>query len=567
MFMDRKLFLFPLKMSQKKTFVLGVLVGLLYSAMLVATPFLVSLILNSAERGVLFGFSYSIGMLIAMLLLYCILTMLLYMFHKKAINDFLLSIKLTIEEQLILYVLQEENSSSKAANIINHDVPALCAFYYRNIFKIVSSVSFIVAGLIYSGMISFYAFLIELFFLFVATVIQLFFKKQLLVRYDSYRNERQNAIKVISSFINGRLAIKSHDAILYANSSVEKQIRKKAEAEAFYYLRKRLSGNLVVLMPMVATLFSSVLFFYLIMEGILEKNNAIAAAFVIGYIIWELIKLVPLFNEIATVKNIREYVLYACSETFLQRGERKEFEEEWEGSRISKISFDHVSVRYSEKTVLHKICLDLYSTKKYLILGSSGSGKSTLLQAMMDFISYEGTISDDTGTTSDDLPAGKKYLNFLNYLPQTVEVFPGTVSENIAMSVPPKKNEVELSMKKAHCSNLNSEEEINPALPSFSGGELRKIAFSRAMYYKKNRPILVLDEPFEGLDITSRRAIENEILHHEGMALVVSHIVDQDFLENLDGIIILEEGTIVYAGSYQDVPTALKLYYLQKLAD
>ena len=78
---------------------------------------------------------------------------------------------------------------------------------------------------------------------------------------------------------------------------------------------------------------------------------------------------------------------------------------------------------------------------------------------------------------------------------------------------------------------------------------------------------MLLDEPFEGLDILSRRVIENEILCHDGMALVVSHIVDNDFLEHIDGIIILEAGTIVYCGRYQDIPSALKQYYLQHIAD
>ena len=560
MLKDRKLFLPPLNVKQKKSFVIGVGVGLLYSAMLVATPFLVSWILNSADQGALLGFQYSIGMLVSMRLLYCIMTMLLYMFHKRAINDFILSIKLEIEEKSVLYILNNENSPSKAVNIINHDIPSVCELYYRNIFKIVSSASFIVAGLIYSGIISFYAFIIETLFLLAAAATQLFFKKQLSASYDSYRNERQNAIKVISSFINGRLAIKSNDAMAYANSSVETQIRKKAKAEASYYLRKRISSNLVVLTPMAATLFSSVLFLFLIVEGIVEKNNALAGAYVVGYIIWELIKLIPLLNDISTVKSIREYVRVACSTTLLQTDKNIKVENKQQISNISKISFDQVSVKYSEKTVLSNISLDLHTTKKYLILGNSGSGKSTLLQAMMDFVSYDGTISDDS-------ELGKKYIDLLNYLPQTVEVFPGTVSANISINDFPQKSEIAFAMKSANCCDLNTEGEINPTVTSFSGGELRKIAFSRAMYYRKSRPILLLDEPFEGLDILSRRVIENEILCHDGMALVVSHIVDNDFLEHIDGIIILEAGTIVYCGRYQDIPSALKQYYLQHIAD
>lgn len=548
---------FPLTGMQKKWFLIAVIAGFLYSAMLVATPFLVSLILNSAEKGMILGFQYNLGILITFLLLFCVATMLLYMLYKRSINLFLFSMKLAIEERAIYHILNFESSPSKASNIINHDIPNFCNLYYRNIFKIIASSSFIIAGLIYSAAISFYAFLIEAFFLILAIVIQVFSKKQLSHNYDCFRNERQSAIKVISSFINGKLTIKSNNAFTYANTTVGKQIREKAEAEYSFLLYKRISNVLIVATPMAATLIASLLFTALINGGMVEKNDALAGAFVVGYIIWELIKLVPLLNEVATVKSVREYVGMVGAVKFLDEGMSMAADESRGNMDFTKIDMRNVSVQFQEKTVLSNISLEFQASKKYLICGNSGSGKSTLLQALMNFVSYTGVISDDS-------KSGVKYQDYLNYLPQDVEVFPGTVSANIAIRDSYSKTEIERVLKSANYHSIQGEEIIEPGVASFSGGELRKIAFARALFHKDEKNILLLDEPFEGLDHSSRLIIEKEILCHEGMALVVSHVIDNYLLERVDEIIILEAGTVVYCGDYQNIPYVLKQYYLNQ---
>lgn len=548
--------LIPLTKMQKKWFFASIIMGFLYSAMLVATPFLVSFILNSAEEGTMLGFHYNMGVMIAFLLLFSIVTMLFFMLHKRAVNHFLFSVKLTMEEKSIRHILNFENSPSKASNIINHDIPGFCNLYYRNIFKIIASASFIAAGLLYSAIISFYAFLIEVFFLIAAILIHAAFKKRLTRNYDRFRDEKQSAIKTISSFINGKLTIQSNGAFSYADAAVGVQIKKKAEAEYSYYLCKRISNLLIATVPMAATLFSGILFVAMISSGAVGKNEALAAAYVVGYIIWELIKLVPLLNDIASVKSVREYVSMVSAAEF--SGESQGADRTPETPENVKIDMRDVSVQYEDKTVLHNVSIEFQPSKKYLIFGGSGSGKSTLLQALMNTVPYTGAISDGTGS-------GAAYRDCLSYLPQSVEVFPGTVSENIAVGGRYSKTEIETALKNANYYGLSGEEAIDPGAASFSGGELRKISFARAMFHKNEKNILLLDEPFEGLDQESRLMIEKAILEHEGMALVVSHIVDSYFLERVDQIIILESGTVIYCGDYSNIPHALKRYYLNQI--
>lgn len=540
----------PLKPEQRRNFAIAVIAGFVYSAMLVGTPFLVSAILYSAERGTIFGIHYNFRFLIAIILVYCVITMLLYLLSRKAINDFVFSIKLYIEEKTISYVLQHEKSASKATNIIINDIPNLCNLYYRNIFKVLNSAAFIICGLVYSAIVSVWAIAIEVAFLLIAIFVQLFFRNRITSNYDYYRKHKQEVIRGISSFINGKLTIQSNAAYSYAESAVGNLICDKAKFEYSFLIHKRISNILIICIPIMATLFSSLLFSLLTFEGELEKKAALAAAYVVGYIVWELIKVVPILNQFSTVKSIREYIKMVTSASGIH-------EEQASVSRkmnIYRISLTDVTVRIQGKNILNNISLDLNMPGKYLIIGNSGSGKTTLLHAIMGTISYLGKISDG-------IASGDSFRNLINYLPQSVEVFPGTVSSNIAISDQFSEIDIASVVKRSNYKNVDMDRMIDPFAGSFSGGELKKIAFARALFHRDSKPIMLLDEPFEGLDQESRSVIEWEILAHNGMTVVTSHILDADFAEQFDQIIVVENGNIAYKGHFKDIPYVLRQHY------
>ena len=540
----------PLEGEQKKSLAVALAAGFVYSAMLVGTPFLVSLILYSAEQGTILGIRYNLGILIGILLLYSIATMLLYLLNRKVINDFVLSVKLMIEEKTIRYILRHEKSASKAASVINNDIPALCSQYYRNIFKVLNSAAFIVCGLIYSAFVSPWALAVEVFFLLAAMGIQLFFKNRITAGYDRYRERKQESIGGITSFINGKLTIRSNNAFGYAESAVGDRIRGKADAEYTYLLRKRASNTLINSTPVMATLFSSLLFAFLIARGTLDRKAALAAAYVVGYIIWELIKMVPVLNDFSAVRSIREYAAKAAAD-----GEIPETEaapSAMEG--IRRIRLENVSVSTPEKTILRNIFLDLEVPGKYLVIGSSGSGKTTLLNALTGAAACTGHITDGS-------PSGDSFRSMISYLPQAAEMFPGTAAENIAVREKIPDKAVRSAAKRAGYESLDPEARIDPLSESFSGGELKKIAFARALFHEDSRPILLLDEPLEGVDRESRAVIQREILNHKGLAVVTSHILDTEFARQFDRILVIEDGIIAWSGVYEDIPYALRQHY------
>ena len=140
---------------------------------------------------------------------------------------------------------------------------------------------FIVFGLIYSAIVNIWAISIELLFLLIAIVIHLFFKNRISSNYDLYREKKQETIGGMTGFINGKLTIQSNDAYLYAESTVGGFIHDKAKAEFFYQIFKKAFNIIIGSIPVMATLFSSIFFSYLISEGALDKKAALAAAYVV----------------------------------------------------------------------------------------------------------------------------------------------------------------------------------------------------------------------------------------------------------------------------------------------
>lgn len=550
----KSVFLIPLTTMQRRQFIIACVTGFIYSAMLVAIPFMVSLILYSAENRTILGVQFNLQTLVAVLSAYCITTMLLYLLYEGETKRFVLSTKLSIEKKTVRYILELEKSPSKATNIINHDIPDFCNLYYTNIFKILTSFSFIVAGLIYSAIISVFAFLIEIVFLSAALALQLSLRSKISSKYDKFRKSTQQTIKGITSFINGKLTIQSNNAYEYASSSVWTLIKNKAEGEYGYLICKQTSNILINLIPIVATLFSSLLYANLIIEGSVKNKVALAGAYVVGYIIWELIKLVPLLNDLTTVKGIRDYICMVANLNVSDSRIMSTAARMHRSMGIQKIELRNVTVQRRQKTILRDISVDFVVPGKYLILGNSGSGKTTLLHAIMNMVDFTGSIFADTFSDDD-------FKNYINYLPQCVEVFPGSVSSNIAVNKYFQDRDVVLALKKANYDALNIGQNLDPFSVSFSGGELKKIAFARALFHSNNKPILLLDEPFEGLDQESKLIIEEEILKHKGLAIVVTHIFDLDFVKNFDKIIILESGAIIYCGHYESIPYSLKQHY------
>lgn len=197
------------------------------------------------------------------------------------------------------------------------------------------------------------------------------------------------------------------------------------------------------------------------------------------------------------------------------------------------------------------------------VIGASGSGKSTFARALLGiWPAMSGKVRLDGADVSD---WDRERLGpFLGYLPQDIELFDGTVSENIARfgKVDPNKVVDAARMAGVHELILQLPEGYDTLMGSsggmLSGGQRQRIALARALY--GNPVVVVLDEPNSNLDEKGEAALANALqqLKQKGTTVIlVSH--RQNILAKVDKLLVLNEGQLVVYGPRDQV-----ISYLQK---
>lgn len=171
------------------------------------------------------------------------------------------------------------------------------------------------------------------------------------------------------------------------------------------------------------------------------------------------------------------------------------------------IRLDNICKRYGEKTVLEHFSCAIPEGSVCAILAPSGSGKTTLLRLIL------GLEQPDSGSISG-IPGQKSALF------QEDRLCPGlSPIANLRMTVP--------GASEAECIAILSELGLADSLcipaASLSGGMARRTALARALL--ADGGLLVLDEPFSGLDESNRLTAAQSILSHrrERTLLLVTH--------------------------------------------
>lgn len=534
-----------LSKEQKKYLILGAIGGVLYSAMLVAIPFLIGEVLRVAGKLRVDNEKRTTVYLIAGILIFSLVTMCIYSMHRFFVNKFILSLRLALEQKYIKKIINIGGESSKIINVVNEDIKDICELHYQNIFKVVNSGAFILMGMIYSLGISLKAFVFELIFVCISFLLQIKSKKLLNEKFKLYRNARIKEINKITSYISSKLTFITNNACYYVFRKVEKLISQKAEEEYKFFLTKSNINLILRTLPTIGTLVCCLILYKDIVYNKATRENGLTLIYIIGYILWEVIKLVNVRNDYAALKQVE------CElQDLILNSEPKN--NEIVKNSINKFNMENVTVMKEEKVILNNISFTFQDNKKYILIGKSGSGKSTLIKAITKQIDYYGEIN---GKTSKEYTLNKE----INYLPQQSEMIPENIYLNVAISRKYDKAKVRSSIA---AMNLNTEN-ITSNIDCLSGGEIKKIEFARSLYYS-HRKTWILDEPFEGVDIDSRKNMEEIIKEYKGSMLLASHIYTKDIIEIFDEVLIFEDGNLVFSGKITMMPKSLFQYYFSE---
>jgi ATP-binding cassette subfamily C exporter for protease/lipase len=232
---------------------------------------------------------------------------------------------------------------------------------------------------------------------------------------------------------------------------------------------------------------------------------------------------------------------------------------------LGKLTLENVviSLPGREVPVVNDVSFTTLPGTVTVVLGPSGSGKSTLARAMMGI----GPVLQSGRVLLDDTPitdwTRESLGPFVGYLPQDIELFDGTVAENIARIGRVDSGAVIAAAEAAGLHQMilrfpkGYDTPMGQAGQFLSGGQRQRIGLARALY--GNPALVVLDEPNANLDDEGEKALLNamQLLKNQGASVVlISH--RSGVLAVADRVVILQDGKLVASGPRDAVLEALK---------
>lgn len=217
------------------------------------------------------------------------------------------------------------------------------------------------------------------------------------------------------------------------------------------------------------------------------------------------------------------------------------------------IEMTDVSFSFPEETrpTLEEIYLKLPACSKTAIVGPSGSGKSTLLQLLLKISSAnQGDIYVD-GVPVNQINQQEIWKNAKVVL-QENHFFYGTIRSNLQLAKDGLTDtEMEAALVSVMLDHFFLEDQVYEKGENLSGGEKQRLAIARAML--KDGQLWLLDEPTSSVDaITEQSIYENLFEQAKNDTLVlISHRLTN--LENMDQIIVMEHGTIIESGTFNEL--------------
>lgn len=212
--------------------------------------------------------------------------------------------------------------------------------------------------------------------------------------------------------------------------------------------------------------------------------------------------------------------------------------------------------------VLARINLNIEAGEAVAVTGPSGAGKSTLLKALVGaWLPDKGKVRYDGFDISDWDPA-KRGLH-VGYLPQDVELFDGTVADNISRFQPDARMEdIIAAATKAGVHELilglpsGYETPLGVYGASLSGGQRQRVGMARALY--GNPKLIVLDEPDASLDTSGLLTLKDKLaeLKAQKVTLILAtHNVQ--LLNVVDRILVVKAGRIERDGDRDSLVKSL----------
>ncbi len=259
------------------------------------------------------------------------------------------------------------------------------------------------------------------------------------------------------------------------------------------------------------------------------------------------------FISMAMASAVRLDVLLRETSTIREKPEAYSFP-----SLKGKIEFRGVSFRYGQgQKALNEINLIINPGEKLGIIGTTGAGKSSLVNLIPRFYDpQEGSVLVD-GIDVRDISLDTLRRRVAIVLQETV-LFSGTLRDNIAFGAPDadradltRAAEIACAMDFIREKPLGWEAPVGERGAGLSGGQRQRVAIARAVAAKPD--IIILDDVTSSLDVTTERRIVESLYSEfkDRTAVIISQKINT--IRDADRIVVMEGGSIVAAGSHEEL--------------
>lgn len=316
------------------------------------------------------------------------------------------------------------------------------------------------------------------------------------------------------------------------------------------------------------------IFFVTANQGKSENLTAVLGVFALSSI-----RLMPAASNLFNYINQIKYNAYTLDKLYLDLKESEQFDRHQflpSSDRLvnplehsqklpfqDRIVLTNIVYRYpsSERTALENMSLEIRKGQAIGLIGKSGAGKTTLVDIILGLLTPEsGDIQVDHQSIYGNL---RSWQNLVGYVPQFIFLIDDTLERNIAFGVPEDQIDsarLQQAVDSAQLSELvyqlplGLQTMVGERGVLLSGGQRQRVGIARALYHE--REILVLDEATAALDQETESLVTDAIRSLSGTKtmIIIAHRLST--LEHCDRLYVLEQGTIVKSGSYQDVVLA-----------
>ncbi|ODN43999.1 thiol reductant ABC exporter subunit CydC [Piscirickettsia litoralis] len=229
------------------------------------------------------------------------------------------------------------------------------------------------------------------------------------------------------------------------------------------------------------------------------------------------------------------------------------------------IEFNQVSFAYPEReAIFENLNLKINQGEKVAIVGSTGAGKTTLIQLLTRVFDPASGVINIANTHIKNF-SESSLRGLMSVVSQRSHLFNMSLRDNLLIAKP-KASDRELYQALKTAQLLDVVEQLPEGLNTwvgehgsrFSGGQIRRIAIARAVL--ADLPILLLDEPTEGLDpITADEFMKSltELMVGRTVLLITHRLTD---VQDMDKIAVMENGQIIEFGTEAELLGANKRY-------